>query len=70
MREVELVADALNRLVEAEPRFDADHEQVERVGQPEPDPVLAPLGHAAERHARQQVAERAADAAPSPGSAS
>ena len=44
VRERELLADALNRLIETEPRFDADHEQVERVGQPEPDAVLPPLG--------------------------
>ena len=69
MRELELVADALDRLVEAEPRFDADHEQIERVGQPEPDAMLAALRHASERHARQQVAERAAGRAPAPGSA-
>ena len=45
MREGELVADALNRLIEAEAGFDADHEQVERVGQAQADPVLPPLGH-------------------------
>ena len=33
MRERQLVADALNRLVEAEAGFDADDQQVERVGQ-------------------------------------
>ena len=45
VRERQLFADALQRLVEAEARFDADHEQVERVGQRQPDPMLPLLGH-------------------------
>ena len=57
MREVELVGDALNRLIEAKPRFDADDEQVERVGQPQPDPLLAALRETPEAHARQQIRE-------------
>ena len=64
MREPELLADPLNRLVQAESGFDADDEQVERVRQPQADPMLALLGHPAERHAGQQVAERAARPAP------
>ena len=40
MRERQLVADALNRLVETETGLDADDEQVERVGQPEADAML------------------------------
>ena len=63
MREVQLLADALNRLVEAEPGLDADDEQIERVGQAEADPVLPLLRQAGEHHARQQVAERAAASA-------
>ena len=51
MREPELLADALNGLVQTEAGFDADHEQVERVRQPQADPVLAPLRHPAEHHA-------------------
>ena len=64
MRERELLADALNRLIEAEPGLDADDQQVERVGQPEADAVLPALGQAAEHHARQQVAERRSRRAP------
>ena len=52
MRERQLLADPLNRLVEAEAGFDADHEQVERVGQAEAHPVLPPLGHPRQHHAR------------------
>jgi hypothetical protein len=59
MRESELVADPLNRLIQAEAGFDADHEEVERVRQPETNPVLAALGQPAERHRREQVPERA-----------
>ena len=60
MRERELFADALNGLIEAQPRFDADDEQVEDVGETEPDAVLAALGEPSEHHRRQQVTEAAA----------
>ena len=55
MGEGELVADALNRLIEAEARFDADHEEIERIGQRQADAMLPPLRLAAQRHAREQV---------------
>ena len=59
VRERELRADALNRLVEAEPRFDADDEQVERVGQRRAGSGAARrLAIRAEHHAGQEVAER------------
>ena len=45
--ERQLLADALQRLVEAEARFDADDQQVEHVGERQPDAVRAALGHAA-----------------------
>ena len=47
VREGQLLADALNRLVEAEAGLDADDQQVERVGQAETDAVLPALRHAA-----------------------
>ena len=59
MRERQLLADALNRLIEAEAGLDADDEQVERVGQAQADAVLPLPGHAAEHHARQHVADDA-----------
>ena len=60
MRERELLADPLNGLIETETCFDADDEQVEDVGETEPDAMLALLGQSAEHHARQHVAEAAA----------
>ena len=59
MGERQLLADALHRLVEAQPRLDADHQQVERVRQRQADPVLALLGHPRQHHAGQHVAEAA-----------
>src|SRR5438876_55707 len=59
MRERELLADALNGLVETETRFDAHHEQVEHVGQSETNPVLPLLRETSEHHARQDVADGA-----------
>ena len=59
MRERQLFADALNRLIQAEPRFDADDQQIERVGQAEADAMLPPLRQPSERHRRQHVADRA-----------
>src|SRR5437667_443695 len=43
MREVELRAYALDRLIESEAGLDADDEQIEPVGEPEPDAMLARL---------------------------
>ena len=60
MRERQLVADAEQRLIETEPGFDADDEQVERVGQREPDAVLRRLRQPRKHHARQDVPEQAA----------
>ena len=77
VRERQLLADALDRLVEAESGLDADDQQVERVGQRQPDPVLPALRHPAERHPGQQVSDRrgaerrgARSARPKTGSAS
>ena len=53
----ELGADALQRLVEAEARLDADDQQVEHVGERQADAVGALLRHARQHHARQDVAE-------------
>ena len=50
-------ADALQRLVEAEARLDADDEQVEHVGERQADAMRAPLRQARQHHARQDVAE-------------
>ena len=47
------------RLVETEPGLDADHEQVQCVGQPETDAMLPAFRHARQDHARQDVANRA-----------
>ena len=55
--ERQLRADALQRLVEAEARLDADDEQVEHVGERQPDAVRAALGDPRQHHARQDVAE-------------
>ena len=55
--ERQLLADALQRLVEAEARFDADDQQVERVGERQADAVRAPLRQARQHHAGQDVAE-------------
>ena len=59
MREAEFVGHALNRLIEAEPRFDADDQQVERVGQSEADAVLPPLCEPLQHHAREEIPETA-----------
>ena len=58
MRERELFADALDRLVEAQASLDAHDQQVQGVRQRQPDPVLPALRHPAERHPWQEVAER------------
>src|SRR5439155_24090582 len=55
--ERELVADALNGLVEAEAGFNADDEKIERVRQRKTDAMLPLLRLPAEDHARQQVPE-------------
>ena len=56
--ERQLVADAQNRLVQAQAGLDADHHQVEGVGQAELDLVLALLGHPGQDDAGQHVAEQ------------
>ena len=58
IREGQLLADARQRLIEAEARFDADDQQVERVGERQPDAMLTAAGLAREQHARKHVAER------------
>ena len=55
--ELELAADALQRLVEAEAGLDADDEEVEHVGERQADAVGAALGHPRQHHAGQDVAE-------------
>ena len=57
IRERQLAADALQRLIEAEPGFDADDQQVERIGERQPDAVRAALGQPREHHAGQDVAD-------------
>ena len=52
IRESELGADAGHGLIEAEAGFDADDEQVERVGERQADAVRAALGQPREDHAR------------------
>jgi len=59
VREIELVTNALNRLVQAEPGFHADDQQVERVRQAKTNPMLPFLREPPERHAGQEVAEGA-----------
>ena len=51
------------------PGLDADHQQVEHVGERQPDPVRAALGHPREHHAGQDVAEAEARRARRAGSA-
>ena len=55
--ERQLGADALQRLVEPEAGFDADHQQVEHVGERQADPVRPALGDPREHHPGQDVAE-------------
>ena len=45
---------------QAEARFHADDQQIQRVGQRQADPVLPAPGHPAEGHVGQQVAQRRA----------
>ena len=59
MGEIKLVADALNRLIEAEARFNADDQQVERIGQRQANPVPPPVSDASEHHGGNDVANGA-----------
>ena len=61
----ELGADAQQRLVEAETGFDADHEQVDGVGQRQLDGMLPAPRHPGERHPGHDVSEQAAPQAQS-----
>ena len=57
VRELELLRDARHRLVESEARLDADDHQVERIGERQPDAVLALLRFAREDEAGNHVAD-------------
>jgi hypothetical protein len=52
------VGHALHRLIETEPGLDAHHEEIERVGKRQAQPVLPALRHPGEHHARQYVPDR------------
>src|SRR5690242_13834483 len=56
--QAELVGSLDNRLVEARSGFDANDEQVERIGKPLADLSFPPLGQPAEYETRKQVANR------------
>ena len=57
MREHQLVADALHRLIEPEACFDAHDQQVEGIGQRQPNLVLPPLLEPRQNDVREQIAE-------------
>ncbi len=59
MREGQLVTDALNRRVQTEAGLDADHEEVQCIGQPQTDAMLPALRQARQHHRGQDVAQHA-----------
>ena len=56
----QLLTDTLKRLIEAEPGLYTHHEQIERIGSGQPNPVLTALGHARENNPREQITEAGA----------
>ena len=59
MSELQLLADALDGLIQAKAGFHAHDQQVEHVGQAEANAMLPGFGHPGEHHRRHDVAEQA-----------
>src|SRR5690242_3909262 len=57
VRMVQILANPHQRLIEREPGFHADHREVQRIGEPETNALLALLDHAFQDESGQEKAE-------------